>query len=81
MTPDGAETGEDLDLGLDADVLRRRRTIVATLAVLLLLLGTMAVAAYYFLRPAYTDLPPHPGRGNQPPGRAGWSIAIDLADC
>ncbi len=56
MTPDGAETGEDLDLGLDVEVLRRRRTIVATLAVLLLLLGTMAVTAYYFLRPASTDL-------------------------
>jgi hypothetical protein len=56
MTPDGAETGEDLDLGLDVDVLRRRRTIVTTLAVLLLLLGTMTVAAYHFLRPAHTDL-------------------------
>ncbi len=56
MTPDGAETGQGVDSGLDVAGLRRRRKIVATFSLLALLLGATAVAAYHFLRPRPVDL-------------------------
>jgi len=56
MTPDGAGNGEALESGLDIQILRRRREAVVTIAALLVLLGTMSVAAYYFLHPRRADL-------------------------
>jgi hypothetical protein len=56
MSPDGADAEEQLESGLDIDVLRRRREVTVAVAALVLLLGTTSAAAYYFLRPRPIDL-------------------------
>lgn len=57
MTGDEIETGSASEGGANIDFLRRRREIVATLAAVTLILGTMTAVAYYFLRPPPGD--PH----------------------
>ena len=56
MTTGNVEMSEEYDRGGDLDSLRRRREVVATFAALVLILGTVAGAAYYFLRPRPADL-------------------------